>query len=263
MNTIERYLSGNGISFKYAKGASSMVGREFHPYHEIILFYGESAYLFSETVSTAIRPGTVIVIPKETYHQMNIIGSADSYERCVLHFSDIPELSPLISKITKDLTIAEAESGLFFLFDKLKKAAENPETDAVSHALLNSVLTLVLSELESEADTRTIPPSINPLIARCTTFIAEHLDENLAISRIARKLNTSESLLSHVFRDEMNIPIHQYILKKRLVTAFEKISSGYPATLAASECGFHEYSNFYRQYKKAFGFPPSSKDYRV
>ena len=39
---------------------------------------------------------------------------------------------------------------------------------------------------------------------------------------------------------------------------FEKISSGTPAVIAASECGFNEYSNFYRQYKKIFGISPSN-----
>ena len=259
MNTFERIINSKNISLKFAKGVSSMKGREFHPYNEIIYFFGESAYLFSETVSTVIKPDTLIIIPKETYHQLNIIGKEDEYERCVLHFYDIPEIDELVKKTLSELYITETNQGLSFLFDKLKKITDKENTDEI----LKAVLILILNELKSESIVHKTVPEINSIVQSSVLFIAENIGGDLSISRISKHLNISESLLSHIFKDEMNISIHKYILKKRLITAFEKISSGCPATVAATECGFSEYSNFYRQYKKAFGFPPSAKDYTL
>lgn len=262
MNTFEKRIDSKNISLKFAKGVSSMKGREFHPYNEIIYFFGESAYLFSETVSTVIKPNTLIVIPKETYHQLNIIGKEDEYERCVLHFYDIPEIDGLIKKILKELYITETNTGLNFLFDKLKKIADKKDEENKDE-VLKAVLILILNELKSESIVHKTAHEVNSIVQKSVLFISENIGEDLSINRISKHLNISESLLSHIFKDEMNISIHKYILKKRLITAFEKISSGCPATVAAAECGFSEYSNFYRQYKKAFGFPPSAKDYTL
>ena len=262
MNTFEKIINSKNISLKFAKGVSSMKGWEFHPYNEIIYFFGESAYLFSETVSTVIKPDTLIIIPKETYHQLNIIGKEDEYERCVLHFYDIPEACGLIKKTLKELYITETNEGLDFLFYKLKKIADTKDKENTGE-ILKALLILILNELKSESVVHKIAPGVNSIVQKSVLFIAENIGEDLSINRISKQLNISESLLSHIFKDEMNISIHKYILKKRLITAFEKISSGCPATVAAAECGFSEYSNFYRQYKKAFGFSPSAKDYTL
>ncbi len=262
MNTFEKYINTKNISLKFAKGVSSMKGREFHPYNEIIYFFGESAYLFSETVSTVIKPNTLIIIPKETYHQLNIIGKEDEYERCVLHFYDFPEFDGLIKNTVKELYITETNDGLDFLFDKLKNIADKNDDESMDE-ILKALLILVLNELKSENIVHKNVPEVNSIVQKSVSYIAENIAGDLSISRISKHLNISESLLSHLFKDEMNIPIHKYILKKRLITAFEKISSGCPAMTAAAECGFSEYSNFYRQYKKAFGFSPSAKDYTL
>jgi AraC-like DNA-binding protein len=68
------------------------------------------------------------------------------------------------------------------------------------------------------------------------------------------------SCLAHTFKEQMNISIHQFILKKRLVMAHHKILAGEPATKAAMECGFNDYSGFYKQYKKLFGKNPSCRE---
>jgi len=175
---------------------------------------------------------------------------------------DIPEIDELIKNTLKELYITETNEGLNFLFDRLKKIADKNDEENTDE-ILKAVLILVLNEFKSENIVHQTVPEVNSLVQKSVLYIAENIGDDLSISRISKHLNISESLLSHIFKDEMNISIHRYILKKRLITAFEKISSGCPATVAAAECGFSEYSNFYRQYKKAFGFPPSAKDYTL
>jgi AraC-like DNA-binding protein len=57
----------------------------------------------------------------------------------------------------------------------------------------------------------------------------------------------------------MNISVYQYMLRKRLILAQQKIRDGESATAAAMLCGFNDYSSFYKQYKKLFGVSPSEK----
>lgn len=263
MKAFEHFLNSKSIRFKHTKGVSSMTGREFHPYHEIILFLGENASLYTETIRTPIKPNTLIVIPKETYHQFNIIGSPEVYNRCVLHFYDRPEFATLIEKSMGELYVTEVSDTISFYFEKLIKTANVPGKDIENKAILKSVLTLLLDELKHKNFALQNTVSVTPIVTECIHFIQEHIAEKLSLKDIAQTLNVSESLLSHTFKDEMDISIYKYILKKRLVMAFEKISEGAPAAIAATECGFSEYSNFYRQYKKAFGFSPSTKDFTL
>lgn len=259
MNTFIRHAETEKMAFKYAKGKSDFTGKEFHPFHELIYFIGDKAILFSETARTEISPTSLIIIPRETYHQLNILGDPENYVRCTIRFYNSPELDPLIEKAVNRIYATYPNESITYIFDKLIKISNNkPENEDIITPVLNSLLTLLLYELCDNKNDLTSSVQQSPFVAKSISYINENITQPLSVKEIAKYLNVSESLLSHAFKKEMNIPIHQYILKKRLILAFEKISSGTPAVIAAAECGFNEYSNFYRQYKKIFGISPSS-----
>lgn len=74
---------------------------------------------------------------------------------------------------------------------------------------------------------------------------------------LSEKMHVSPSYLSHVFEKDLQISLHKYVLEKRLILANKKIKQSVNPTIAASECGFGDYSGFYRQYKKMFGVSPT------
>ena len=76
---------------------------------------------------------------------------------------------------------------------------------------------------------------------------------------MAHRLSVSVSTLTQTFKKDMNISIYQYILRKKLILAQQKIQDGESVTSAAIQCGFNDYSSFYKQYKKMFGVMPSEK----
>ena len=262
MKNFENRISTSNIMFRYAKGVSSQVGKEFHPYHEIVLFMGENAVLYSDTQQMQIKPGTLIVIPKETYHQLNIKGDRESYIRCVLNFGDIPETKEFIKKNMKRIYVSEVSKEIGFLFETLIKTAVGDYSDSEKGIILKSVLTLILSNL-SVAEEIKNGSKISEITKKSIQYIKENISVHFRTKDMAKFLNVSESLLYHTFKEEMNISVHKYILKKRLTIAYEKIKNGTPATIASYECGFSEYSNFYRQYKKAFGFSPSHRELNI
>ena len=90
-------------------------------------------------------------------------------------------------------------------------------------------------------------------------FINENLYSPIAIDEIAKACMISPSSLAHLFKKELGISPYKFIVKKRLISAYQRIQEGEPATLAAIECGFNEYSGFYKQYKKMFGVSPNGQ----
>jgi len=253
---FSQQISHDGITFKHTRGASDRSGKEFHIYHEIILFLGGDAEFISEHIHMKPTHSTLIVIPKETYHQMIIHNTPARYHRCVLQFHDIPQLSRLISESMSALTIIEADSNIRYLFDKLIGYTASQHSQP---PLLSAVLTLLLSEITARDPLILTENPQNPLVRRAVDYINQHIGRRLTVDEIAACCSVSPSTLSHIFKREMNIPLHRFIIKKRLINAYHRISAGEPATTAAMECGFNDYSGFYKQYKKTFGFPPSQR----
>lgn len=258
MNALfSEQIQADGILYKHARGASDRSGKEFHTFHEIVLFLGDKATFISEKIHTEILPNTLIVIPKESYHQFIIHGDPNSYYRCVLHFDDSEELLPLITCSLREITFAKAGRKLLSYYETLNTLTKEPSPHRA--LVLKSVLTLLLNELTIQESTSQQGESQNPVVCQAISYINKNIDQALPIERISRECHLSPSSLSHLFKKEMKISLHQFILKKRLIIAYHKIATGQAPTSVAIECGFHDYSGFYKQYKKMFGRPPSNK----
>ena len=139
-----KYITSNHITFKYAKGASSEYGKEFHSFHEIIYFMGGDAKFISENIQVPIKPNTLIVIPAETYHQFLISGSQMDYHRCVFHFMNIPELKEFIDESMSTTLLIEMNPKFQFLFEQMIILTEQKHTDDASSILMQSILSLIL-----------------------------------------------------------------------------------------------------------------------
>ena len=225
-----------------------MPGKEFHPFHEIIYFIGGSAELITENIHTDITPKTLIFIPKETYHQLNIVGDEDAYCRCLINFEDELAFSELC-----DVLVSASDGETEYLFEKLISCVNSDNREKI----LSSVLVLLLEKISRESSDFSVCSLPDPLLSRCIDYIDSNIGNDLSIGKLSRVIGCSPSSLSHLFKKELNTSLHRYILKKRLISAHQKLETGIPATNVALECGFNDYSGFYKQYKNMFGFPPS------
>lgn len=243
------YIRSEDTVFKYALGPSDETGREFHDFYELILFLGGEAELISEHLHTPLAPGNLLVIPKETYHQVRITGAQEDYLRCTLSFYQLPQGFRLFGPVR----LLSCDSELDFLFQKLQSCAQTCTPHASN--VLQAVTTLLLCRLDTH--TAPIQNITNLQLHNILMYIHQHIGEKLTLGGIAKANHLSESSLSHLFKEALNISVYQYILKKRLSLARQRISTGESAVTAAAECGFRDYSGFYRQYKKAFHRTPS------
>ncbi len=250
MNYIfSKEIECDGIYFKHAKGKSCEQGKEFHTYHEIILILDGNVELISENLHTPVKSNTIIVVPKETYHQVIIHGDEESYMRCIINFNDSPFLQCSMKKVKLFASDAKTD----YLFNVLKE-----NINQANGIILKSALALLTNSLENKSDEFQCRTN-NQFINNIVEYIQANLHTNISSKELSQKFNVSVSTLQHSFKNEMQISLHRYILKKRLIVARRLILSGCPAHLAASEIGFNDYSGFYKQYKKMFGTVPSNK----
>ncbi len=94
------------------------------------------------------------------------------------------------------------------------------------------------------------------LSERIIFYIDKHLSDEISVPQLAKHFHLSVSQFSRVFKQATGAAPWDYITKKRLTLAKEKILLGYSAKDACEETGFNDYSSFYRAYVKLFKSSP-------
>lgn len=87
-------------------------------------------------------------------------------------------------------------------------------------------------------------------------LINNHIDQNLSLEYLASQLYVSKYYIAHIFKDQLGISIHQYIIRQRLTICRDALLCGMPVAKLSETYGFKDYSSFYRAFKKNTGFLP-------
>lgn len=255
---FSKFVYDEKCTYKHAKGTSAAPSREFHNYHEILLFIGGKTTFLSEEKRIPLSPYQTIIIPKETYHQF-INVTDEEYHRCVFGFYDIPEFEELIRKCMHSTRVIEASREQKQIFSKMNEAVDLGCSENERQILMRALLALLLSEISHDHSAVKEGSKPHEITSKSIEMINADLGTKISISDMAHRLSVSVSTLTQTFKKDMNISIYQYILRKKLILAQQKIQDGESVTSAAIQCGFNDYSSFYKQYKKMFGVMPSEK----
>lgn len=97
-------------------------------------------------------------------------------------------------------------------------------------------------------------PAIDEALQRLPDLVDE---APLDVDELAEAIGMSTSRLTHVFSDEVGIPLRSYAKWLRLVRATEHLSEGASITDAAHAAGFADAAHMSRSFKAMFGLAPS------
>jgi YesN/AraC family two-component response regulator len=99
----------------------------------------------------------------------------------------------------------------------------------------------------------------NSIISKTLQYIHENINKKISISDIAKHVYLSQSYLSSIFKQSMNITIIDYINKYRLEKSKHLIKSNkYSMTQIAEMLGYTSIHYFSRQFKLNFGISPTA-----
>ncbi len=92
---------------------------------------------------------------------------------------------------------------------------------------------------------------------RLVAFIEEHLDEDLSIARLAATAAISASHFKTLFKRTTGIPVHQYVVQRRVERARTLLATGdMPASQVALAAGFAHQSHMARAMRRLLGVTP-------
>ena len=262
-HTFMMQMGTGSVRARYTRGSQTVKGREFHLYHELLLLLEGEAELITEEERILLTPQMLVVIPRECFHQILLHGKEENYCRCVLRIEHTPKLSELLDSKLERVCAIEANSVVLQLFEQLMEGFSADFSPSECAHFLQAIATLVLLKLErrpglgSHKDANAKP--FRSVTYDALRYVNAHEHEMVKIEQIAAALHVSYSYLCHAFREDLHIPIHSYVLKKKLVAAHQSMIMGVSPTEAAIQCGFSDYSGFYKQYVKMFGTSPSKR----
>ena len=258
MNYFEKKITSKTMSFRYAIGNTINSGNEIHPFHEILYYIDGDATFTSDSFKTNLTKGSLIIIPKECYHQF-IVKNQDKYKRLVINFYDVPELDNLISKSMISIKIFDAPNTHItnMLNRTISVLNEDYEKDDVCSYLYGTLICILFELNVSELKSVPLVKRENTdTISMCIDYINSHFSEKILLKDIADEINCSVSTLQHTFRKEMGISIYKYITEKRLIKAYNLLNRNFKPTQVYYDCGFGDYASFYKAYTKMFGTSP-------
>ena len=248
------------VNFQYTV-KDTIDEREIHHYHEILYYIDGNTTFLCEHFQEKLEPGTLLMIPKEHYHCFRR-EQRNQFKRLKISFPDIPELGDLSHLTVNGIRLLKpSDHPLLPLLDRICKALSEQDNTERTSLFLYGAFLILFTELSKEKED-TVVPSLREnshLITRCLKFIDENLTKDVSVTAIASGLHVSASTLSHAFKKELGISLHQYIMQKRLIYARNLIASKENPTKIYLACGYKDYSSFYKAYIKMFGAPPSNE----
>ena len=257
----EYILQSERIFFKHESSENlscNTYSMHTHNTYELIYFLEGDATHVIEDRKYKLKKGDLILIRPFRYHFIQIDAPA-KYERYDILFDRekhgvesvdlIPESMEVINLAGNDIA-----REIFRKCD-LYRGRCDAET-------FGKILAHLLSELFYNISMMPQSPqegseSVSPLISRVLRYINENLCTVGEIKEIANHFFISESYLFRLFRAELHQTPKKYIQDKRLLLAQRMLLSGKKPSVVCEECGFGDYTSFYRNYHSFFGHPPS------
>ncbi len=258
--------------FHYRDESMQEVALHHHDFYEVYFFLSGNVSYNIESRSYRLSPGDVLLISPHELHQPIFSPEKQNYERIVLWLN--VGFMQQLGTAGQDMTQC---------FDTRKPAHTNLiRPDGVTREVMNYLVQQLLREQDSEdfaADIYCLSllaqllvlvnrtalragqgpenrENTDSTVYRILTYINDHYNEELNLDFLANKFFISKYHLSREFGRVVGTSVHRYILQKRLIMARQMMAAGRPTSEVYQHCGFGDYSNFYRAFKKEYQISP-------
>lgn len=241
---------------------------EFHAHDFLELYYfldGSVTYYIEDQVYD-LCPGDLLIIPAGKMHRPVIANEHAAYERMVLWITpqylqgiDSPagDLQKNLQKVGEHgYCVPFRGDETVFVTALLKKLLYMQKNDTAPKFCAGAVELYLWTIFRSYGVIDTTHRNETQVIPQVIRYITEHFSEPLTLEDIAAEFFVSKSYLNRHFKAYTNSTVYAYIMALRLTHARRMLREGIPAVEAGRECGFSDYSTFYKAFKTQTGLSP-------
>ncbi|WP_027628294.1 AraC family transcriptional regulator [Ruminiclostridium cellobioparum] len=271
--TPRQYMVKNDFEFFHTKEElPPNIEYHNHDFYEIFFYISGKVTYVIEGKSYKLKPGDIILINNRELHRTIIEGGED-YERIVIWIK--PDYITNLNTDSTDLTMCFESSAkkkynllrpdtetlayLKTIVQKLEKAYYNSGfgSEVLKYAYVNElVVYLNKAYLYTKDEEIEVDIEYNQKISNIIKYINANLDSQLSLENISAQFYISKYHLLREFKKYTGFTIHRFIQKKRLIMARMLLKENVKVSEVSLVCGFGDYSNFIRTFKREYGISP-------
>lgn len=244
---------------------------DMHKFYEILFFLsGNVTYVINDKICN-INCGDVLIIDMNAVHYPKMKKDA-KLNRIALNLDPeyVEQLSTEITDLSycfkqNRMTIHRANckpeeyKQLITLFENLLNIQTKNyfASDVLGDAFVIQLLVLInkmFYDLDGK-NANTMPEQAS-IVNQIEYYISQRFNEDITLDIFEEQFYLSKFHICRKFKDAKGISIHAFLTEKRLDHAISLLNLGMPIHDIYSECGFNDYSNFYRAFTKKFGVGP-------
>lgn len=265
------YINEDYRIYSYYDTNKDRIYKHCHDFYELyVLISGRIKYSTAGN-SFFLAPGDFLFINRLQEHFPEVLDFSVPYERMALHVSPavLEELSCDNVNLASIFSANEFKvyhyppalhAQITTHLNTLFELYQSPHTYG-SRILGRSTLAALFVLFNKYIDT----PSIYSfgkqnkniqIISIAESYVRNHLSEKITVEDLANHLFFNKYYFMHQFKEISGISVYQFIQKIRLTVLKEMVEEGCPLSTATSRCGFQDYSNFFKLFKKEYGCSP-------
>ncbi len=270
-NAQQHILSKDFEIFYYEDSEPNRVKNHEHNYYEFYFFLQGDVSIHIAGHPFYLSPGDIIVIPPcmphfHENHSLSILHKRIIFWVSQDYFSSLCTQSPNYEYITNyaktnkkyiysDNSILGNDIQAILLTLLKEIHSERFGREAQLSLLVNNLL-LKLNRMAHEQNVPNIQHQNHHLYENLLLYIELHLNEDLTLDNLSDTFFVSKYHIAHIFKENLGISIHQYIIKKRLSKCRDALLTDANISDIYQLYGFKDYSSFFRAFKKEYGLSP-------
>lgn len=231
--------SVNGLCYPIQKGTLLFIN------------YGQT-HAFS--TKTSIEYYNILLKPE--FISMELINSENAFELLALtafeEFRSLNPTTPFVSFSGKELLEIEGITDAMHREFKAKQTGYQSILKGYMQVFLVHILHRM--QLANESS----PVSSSPLTPDLLAYIEEHCSEKITLPELAEQCFYNPSYFSRVFKEYSGMSLTDFIQRKRIEKACRLLQdTDWPIETIATDVGYGDKTQFYRQFKSYMGATPN------
>lgn len=235
-----------------------------HDFFEVFCLLEGEVSFFIDGNEIKLEKEDMILIPPLMQHEEKCSG--EEYDRIVLWINPwyLNRISSRKTTLSQCFACAEKRGYLLREEPTMRKKIiallfellyETREKEFGYDIMYDSLMQQILILLNRHLNLNTQKGGMN--IQEVIRYVSLHYTDEITLDFLANKFFISKFYLSRSFELATGKSVYQYILQKRMVMARQLLVYGEKPMDIYQVCGFKQYSNFYRAFKKYYDMSPS------
>lgn len=266
--SIENCIKNKYFSIAYLHTEEETMAIHIHDCYEIYYSISGGKQFLIDNKLYDINCGDLFVINQFESHYVSKINKM-THERIVISIH--PDLLKSLSTRKTDLsycfthrdenfshkiTLNKEQQNRFVYFINKIISTDGFGSDMIEYSSFIELITyLTKAFVDNEAS---LLPNYqyNNQIQDIIAYINDNVIKDITVKYLAKHFFLSESYICRIFKLSTGTTINKYITARRISIAKSMLSNGLSINDVYIQCGFNDYSNFLKSFKKAVGVSP-------